>query len=333
MELTKQERFEEVNDVKNVHWIGKTFDHSPLVGALASLTTLQSEILSVRATSVGLFASKIQGGSTLSFNKLIALASASRSVVNPGDPIEISVVMGAYDSDNQPIVTGGNFTVSNGMGIMKTTAGTSDMKYSGTIAIKSRSGAIKELPWETKVAVLINEKEASIETPEMQVLYEGIPIELKASATGMYKNVRMSVPSPYTAPIGSAGSYVTVSLTGTDTDGNSVSLGSKRFIVKKAPKPELFWNGVEAGGQANISAGNLECRFGNDVPFSPAKGKFTIINYVISIEGSELILKGSGNSISSSHLNALKNSPSKKITITVDYTGTGEGTVSSVFKN
>ena len=71
MELTKQERFEDVNDVKNVHWIGKTFDHSPLVGALASLTTLQSEILSVRATSVGLFASKIQGGSTLSFNKLI----------------------------------------------------------------------------------------------------------------------------------------------------------------------------------------------------------------------------------------------------------------------
>jgi gliding motility-associated protein GldM len=333
IELTKQERFEEVNKVKNVHWIGKTFDQSPLVGALSSLTTMQHEILSARATAVGLLSSKVQSSSQFSFNKLIALASASRSVVNPGDPIEISVVMGAYDSDNQPMVTGGNFTVSNGMGVMKTTAGTSDMKYSGTIAIKSRAGAIKELPWETNVVVLTNEKEASIETPEMQVFYEGIPIELKASATGMYKNVRMSVPSPYTAPIGSAGSYVTVSLTGTDTDGNSVSLGSKRFIVKKAPKPELFWNGVEAGGQANISAGNLECRFGNDVPFSPAKGKFTIINYVISIEGSELILKGSGNSISSSHLNALKNSPSKKITITVDYTGTGEGTVSSVFKN
>jgi hypothetical protein len=333
MELTKQERFEEVNDVKNVHWIGKTFDHSPLVGALASLTTLQSEILSVRATSVGLFASKIQGGSTLSFNKLIALASASRSVVNPGDPIEISVVMGAYDSDNQPMVTGGNFTVSNGMGIMKTTAGTSDMKYSGTIAIKSRTGAIKELPWETNVVVLTNEKEASIETPEMQVFYEGIPIELKASATGMYKNVRMSVPSPYTAPIGSAGSVITVSLTGTDTDGNSVSLGSKKFLVKKAPKPELFWNGVEAGGQANTSAGNLECRFGNNVPFHPHKGYFSITNYTITIEGNDLILKGSGNSISPAHLNALKTSPSKKITITVDYTGSNEGTVSSVFKN
>ncbi len=59
MELTKQERFEEVNDVKNVHWIGKTFDHSPLVGALASLTTLQSEILNARATAVGHLRSKI----------------------------------------------------------------------------------------------------------------------------------------------------------------------------------------------------------------------------------------------------------------------------------
>ncbi|MBM3452550.1 MAG: hypothetical protein FJX84_05330 [Bacteroidetes bacterium] len=333
MELTKQERFEEVNDVKNVHWIGKTFDHSPLVGALASLTTLQSEILSVRATTAGFLASKIQGGSSLTFNKLIALASASRSVVNPGDPIEISVVMGAYDSDNQPMVTGGNFTVSNGMGIMKTTAGTSDMKYSGTIAIKSRTGAIKELPWETNIIVLTSEKEASIETPEMQVFYEGIPIELKASATGMYKNVRMSVPSPYTAPQGSAGSVITVSLTGTDSDGNSVSLGSKKFIVKKAPKPELFWNGIEAGGQANASAGNLECRFGNNVPFHPNKGYFSITNYTITSEGSDLILKGSGNSISAAHLNALKNTQSKKITITVDYTGSGEGTVSSVFKN
>jgi hypothetical protein len=59
MELTKQERFEEVNDVKNIHWIGVTFDHSPLVAALASLTTLQSEILNARATAVGHLRSKV----------------------------------------------------------------------------------------------------------------------------------------------------------------------------------------------------------------------------------------------------------------------------------
>jgi hypothetical protein len=59
MELTKQERFDDVNEVKNVHWIGKTFDHSPLVGALASLTAIQAEVLNARATAVGHLRAKI----------------------------------------------------------------------------------------------------------------------------------------------------------------------------------------------------------------------------------------------------------------------------------
>jgi len=114
MELTKQEIFEEVNDVKNVHWIGKTFDHSPLVAALASLTAMQLEILNARATAAGALASKVVVAE-LSFNKLIALATVTPSVANPGDPIEISVVMGAYDTDNQPTMSDGSFTVENGM--------------------------------------------------------------------------------------------------------------------------------------------------------------------------------------------------------------------------
>jgi hypothetical protein len=59
IELTKQERFAEHYDVKNVHWIGKTFDHSPLVGALASLTAIQAEILNARAIAVGHLRGKI----------------------------------------------------------------------------------------------------------------------------------------------------------------------------------------------------------------------------------------------------------------------------------
>jgi gliding motility-associated protein GldM len=330
MELTKEERFEEVNEVKNVHWIGKTFDHSPLVAALASLTAMQLEILNARATAAGYLSSKVVTAE-FSFNKLIALATATPSVASPGDPIEISVVMGAYDSDNQPTVTGGSFTVANGMGVMKTTAGSADMTFSGTIAIKSRSGAVKEEKWETKVGVLTSEKEASIETPEMQVFYEGIPIELKASATGMYKNVRMSVPSPYKAAIGSAGSIVTVTLSGTDSKGSSVSLGSKKFTVKKAPKPNLYWGGVEDGGRANKGAGALACRYGDNVPFLPSKGSFSILSYSITIPGIKGSLEGSGGSISGAHLNILKGAPPGKIAIQVRYTGTSPGLATSMF--
>ncbi|MBM3453021.1 MAG: hypothetical protein FJX84_07755 [Bacteroidetes bacterium] len=332
MELTKQEIFEEVNDVKNVHWIGKTFDHSPLVACLASLTAMQLEILNARATAAGALASKVVVAE-LSFNKLIALASVSPSVASPGDPIEISVVMGAYDTDNQPEVSGGSFVVENGMGKWKTSAGSSDQTFSGTIAIKSRTGAIKEMPWEAKLGVLTSEKEASIETPEMQVFYEGIPIELKASATGMYKNVRMSVPSPYTAPAGSAGSVVTVSLSGTDSKGNSVGLGSKKFTVKKAPKPELSWNGVTDGGRAMKSGGNLSCAYGNNVPFSPGKGKFSVVNYSITVSGIKGSLDGVGSSISAPHLAILKGATGGNIAVQVRYAGTSGGLVSATFKN
>lgn len=330
MELSKQERFEEINDVKNVHWIGKTFDHSPLVAALASLTAMQLEILNARATAAGALAEKVVVAE-LSFNKLIALASISPSVANPGDPVELRVVMGAYDTDNMPDMGEGGWTIENGMAIKKMSAPSADQTFSGTISIKAKSGAIKKENWETKIGILTNEKTAAIETPEMQVFYEGIPIELKASATGMYKNVRMSVPSPYTAAPGSAGKPVVVSLTATDASGKSVSLGSKSFMVKKAPKPELVWNGVTTGNKANKNGGSLGCRYDNNVPFAPSKGKFTIVNYAITFPGAKTPIEGTGSTISAAHLAAIKSS-SGAVGIQVRVTGSYNGLVDAMFK-
>jgi hypothetical protein len=176
-------------------------------------------------------------------------------------------------------------------------------------------------------------EEAVIETPEMQVLYEGIPIELRVAATGEYKEVRMSVPSPYTAPKGSAGSMITVSITGVDAEGNYVSLGSRKFFIKKLPKPELSWNGVTEGGYAIKSAGSLSCSFGNNVPFSPSKGMFSVVNYSITMDGIKGSLCGSGSVISAQHLKILRDFKGANINIQVRYTGTGEGLVSAIFKN
>lgn len=172
-----------------------------------------------------------------------------------------------------------------------------------------------------------------IETPEMLVFYEGIPIEIQACATGDYKNVVMSVPSPYTAPIGSAGQTIVVSLSGIDKTGTAVSLGTKKFLVKKAPKPVLVWGGVEDGGRANRSSGALACLYGNNVPFSPSKGRFEILSYSISVDGVIGSLEGSGSTISDSHLTALKAFEGEgRITITVRYTGSGNGMVSGSFQ-
>jgi hypothetical protein len=55
--LTKQERHV-VHDIPNVHWIGKTFDHTPVVAAIASLSAMQKEVLTARADAVALIRSK-----------------------------------------------------------------------------------------------------------------------------------------------------------------------------------------------------------------------------------------------------------------------------------
>jgi hypothetical protein len=329
MELTKQEIFEEVNDVKNVHWIGKTFDHSPLVAALASLTAMQLEILNARATAAGALASKVVVAE-LSFNKLIALATVTPSVANPGDPIEISVVMGAYDTDNQPTMSDGSFTVENGMAKKKTSAPSGDQTFSGTISIKSRTGAVKELPWETKIGILTNEKEAAIVCQDLMVVYAGIPMSFKASATGMYKDVTAS-PSTVTASASQVGSYITVTASGTDSKGTRVNFAGAKYLVKPTPKPELFWNGAADGSRGNKNGGSLTCAFGTNVPFSPDKGKFTVISYTIALSGIKGSLDGTGSTISGAHLNILKSAPPGKCSISVKYSGTAQGRVTAMY--
>ena len=58
--LTKNE-LSSANGVNDVHWLGKTFDHSPAVAAIASLTSLQNDILAARSQAVTLIRNRSYG--------------------------------------------------------------------------------------------------------------------------------------------------------------------------------------------------------------------------------------------------------------------------------
>ena len=102
---------------------------------------------------------------------------------------------------------------------------------------------------------------------------------------------------------------------------------------KQDPKPELFWNGVAENGRAMKSAGALACRYGDNVPFSPSKGSFSIVNYSITVSGMKGTLDGQGSTISAAHLNALKAVSGGKIAVQVRYAGTGTGYLTATFGN
>ena len=169
-----------------------------------------------------------------------------------------------------------------------------------------------------------------IEIPDMNVVYAGIPMDFTGGACGDYKSVTAS-PSVLNATQSMVGSYITVNLTAKDSNGQVVSLGGKKYLVKATPKPELLCNGVADGGRGNKSAGNLTCVFGNNVPFDPSKGQFAVESYSIIVSGIKGSLDGTGGKISPAHLNALKEIKEGKITISVKYSGTAEGRVSAMF--
>lgn len=177
-----------------------------------------------------------------------------------------------------------------------------------------------------------NSTTASIETPEMQVFYEGIPIEINAQAVG-YREVKLSVPSPYTAPAGSAGQSITVTCTGITLNGKEVPLGFKRFIVKKAPKPEVYWGNSSSGEKVNEILSNLRVGYGDNVPFGIGKDNFKVEKYYIVVPGMKGTLEGEGSEISELHLGALKALPKgSKVSIQITYSGQSAGLVDALFE-
>jgi hypothetical protein len=151
-----------------------------------------------------------------------------------------------------------------------------------------------------------------------------------ASATGMYKNVTAN-PATVTATAGQVGSYITVTASGTDSKGTRVTFAGQKYLVKAAPKPELKWNGIGEGGRAIKSAGTLSCAFGDNVPFSPNKGSFQVVSYIITVSGVKGSLEGPGSNISPAHLNAIKGVGAGSCAISVKYSGTASGRVSATF--
>jgi len=246
-ELTKKE-IAKHHEIDGVHWLGRTFDHAPMVGALASLSSLQLEVLSARAKAINLLKSKVTTGQ-FSFNKVVGMAFPSSAVFNPGDEFTMTVFMGAFDSDKQPQVKPdqGTFVeAKDGKATIKLRAPQQgEMKLTGQVGVADKSGDVKWMPYETKIQV--GQKAGSISLPDLNVLFTEwdnfmVPVasgivgepSLSASGASMSRatkngqkgfNVKVSVPNK----------TVTFSLSGKDAAGKSVSFGTFTYKTKKFP--------------------------------------------------------------------------------------------------
>ncbi|MFY7943658.1 MAG: hypothetical protein ACOVNZ_03715, partial [Crocinitomicaceae bacterium] len=295
------------------HWIGKTFNHAPAVGALASLSSIQKEILTARADAISVIRLRI-GGGDYSFNSIRALATPKFAVVNPGDEIEIEVSMAAYDSDKQPDVKPNQGTLKgkpvDGIGTVTARATSGKMEFTGTVAITNKFGKQRIESYKTEVQVAT--KSGSLEMPEFNILYRGYGNKIIPSASGVL-STSISAPGCTVTPIthngkkgfavkpGAGTRTVAISLSGKDAKGKSVSFGSTSYTVKSFPKPAVTTKSISKGG------GRIQVALEN----SPINANFKIKSITVGDDFS-----GSGDVIPASALAKTKVGKSVTVVIT-----------------
>jgi hypothetical protein len=329
--LTKNER-SEVHEIKNVHWIGKTFDHTPVVAAIASLSAMQKEILTARADAVALIRSRV-GGGEYSFNKIMALAYGPE-VANAGDELNVEVLMAAFDSDKQPEVTYNGSKVNDvkdGKGLIKTKASAGpEMTLKGTITIKNKSGIAKTMPWEKKVTIM--KPQGTVALPDMRVLYRGYDNVIEAVASGYdqtdVSGSGVSLVKSGNVWIGTPGGAKTCSITVSGRSSltkKSVNLATVEFQIQPMPKAEIFWGTYADGDQAaSRTAKMLYAKYGPGIPLT--KAKFQVNKWILSVSGSGKTFAGTGNVLTPDALKVLGAAPKGSIaTFSCIYSGTGTG--------
>jgi len=295
--LTKKER-SIVNEVKDVHWVGKTFDHAPSVAALASLSALQKEVLTARADAIAHLRGRI-GGGEFSFNKIMPLAYGPE-LVNSGDEVSLQVLMAAYDSHTNPTLALQNGTlhnVSNGIATVKLKpAGIGETVVRGIISIKNKRGETKSMPWEKTIRVM--KPTGTVRLLDMNRLYRGHENPIEAVASGFEETILKGNGVNLTKkgngwiaePTG--GNSCSITVFGRDKATNrQVSLGTFIYKVSNMPTPDLFWGNTPNGGDVNYFGNGIFSKYG---PTEPLNAEYNVLGLEITASsiGRTLIVNG-----------------------------------------
>ncbi|MBU2019356.1 MAG: hypothetical protein KJ941_06905 [Bacteroidetes bacterium] len=316
--MSKNERYT-VNDVTGVHWLGKTFDHSPVVASIASLSSLQKEILAARADAVSHLFERV-GGGEYSFNKIIALAYGPELVAK-GETINVEVLMAAYDTDIQPSVTMNGATVPDvafGKGKISIPASRGgDLNLNGTISITNKHGVKKLLPWSKNVKVI--QPMGTISIPAYNILYKGYNNVLQASVSGYDQSelrgenvVITQNGNSWIAKPMSASRDCSISIYGKSSLTNrTVNLGSVKYRVSRLPKPDLQLGGSKDGDKLPPSTKKIIVKFPIEVPLD---APFEILEWSVEFVNTGVLpIKGTGDELSPAALSLFRQLPAGKI--------------------
>ena len=243
---------------KPIHWIGRTFNESPIVAAFASLSSLQSEILNARTKAIVLSKRKVDV-SPFAFDEIKAVVTPSGLNFNPGESFTTTVSLAAYQASGKLDIqqNGGGTVVKNENGeiTINMTAPASGQKIiSGKVGAMNAQGKMEWRAYSTKIAVAEGTSAAgSFENAEMNVLYVGYANKIIPTVSGV-DDYSLSSGTPTTidgkkAYIIKPSSKGPMTLTLTGKKGKKSFTFTKIYKCKDFPKPVLLETSISKSGQ------------------------------------------------------------------------------------
>lgn len=289
---------------KPIHWIGRTFNDSPIVAAFASLSSLQSEILNARTKAIVLSKRKVDV-SPFAFDEIKAVVTPSGLNFNPGESFTTTVSLAAYQASGQLQIqqNGGGTVVKNENGeiTINMTAPASGQKIiSGKVGAMNAQGKMEWRAYSTKIAVAEGSSASgSFENAEMNVLYVGYANKIIPTVSGV-DDYSLSSGTPTTidgkkAYIIKPTSKGPMTLTLTGKKGKKSFTFTKTYKCKDFPKPVLVQNSISKSGQTLTAQSSQE---------SLVPAQFSITK-VILLDGLENPIIN-GSSISKAYLTKLR---------------------------
>ncbi len=310
-------------------WQEKLFVHMPLVGTIAMMTKLQTDIRNAEADIVDRMIVGVDED-LITITNVEALVSSNASYVVKGGKYEAQVFIGARDTSMKPTVyfsneypfydtikEGGKITykmrgnmgdnydtlpIIEGKGIysIENVQNIGTHRWGGLISWKTKQGE-KLLPFMNEY--MIGETGFAISPTGVNVFYRGIDNPVEVSVSGYPKEKVRAYMSGGGSLVPRGGSYVaritspsarevTISVS-VETDAGTKALGSKKFRVLNVPVPPAKLNGTKGEGRVHkndVMSGKLMADLGDQ--FFPFQVKFDVISFRFTYK-----VRGQTNSI------------------------------------
>jgi len=227
------------------------FGHNtPMVGALASLSQFQSDILAEETKALEDLALAV-GATDVKFDKIVPMVRPDAKIVAAGSEYIADMFISASSSALTPVMTwnGNEMEVVEGMGKVKFTArassfdkqGNSKQSYIAAITINSHG---QDTTFRDTIEYIVTKPVIQIQSASVQALYlncgNELTVNVPALGTGYNPSFTTkggtSIKGANTGDVTIVPKAAKVTLT-VASNGNTI--GSEEFKVKRIPKPEI----------------------------------------------------------------------------------------------